>query len=291
MSCPDCFRGSVHAHTEATGTIETVHGIRTYIAGGSDPSRSKSAILYLPDGFSLKLVNNKILADKYASMTGCRVLIPDVVYRGGMVPEMLDKMEYIMDPLPKWTVGGVFGKFFTTLSILPTLIPFLLFGHPDKVYDKILAYARAMKAELPEGGKLGVAGFCWGGWPSSKLCAETATPGGSERLIDAQFNGHPSYIVKTPEMVVEAIKKFKVPYCSAVAADDRQFNEKVAADMEAKVKQEAGESGEGGCIYEFRIYKGCKHGFCVRAKSNTENMDGYNAAVKQAAEWFNKYLN
>ncbi len=79
MSCPDCFRGAAHNHAEPKGTIETIHGIRTYVAGGSDPARSKSAIIYLPDGFSLKLVNNKLLADEYAAGTGCKVYIPDVV--------------------------------------------------------------------------------------------------------------------------------------------------------------------------------------------------------------------
>lgn len=79
MSCPACFSGSTHDHAEPKGTIETVHGIRTYVAGGSDTSKSKSAIIYLPDIFSLKLVNNKILADEYATATGCKVYIPDVV--------------------------------------------------------------------------------------------------------------------------------------------------------------------------------------------------------------------
>jgi hypothetical protein len=79
MSCPACFRGAAHNHAEPKGTMETIHGMRTYVAGGSDPARSKSAIIYLPDAFSLKLVNNKLLADEYAAGTGCKVYIPDVV--------------------------------------------------------------------------------------------------------------------------------------------------------------------------------------------------------------------
>ena len=75
MSCPECFRGAVHTHAEPTGAIETIHGIKTYVAGGSDASRSKSTIIYFPDAFSLKLVNNKLLADKYASATGCKVIV------------------------------------------------------------------------------------------------------------------------------------------------------------------------------------------------------------------------
>ncbi|KAK4937008.1 hypothetical protein LTR10_022257 [Elasticomyces elasticus] len=277
MSCPDCFRGAQHNHTEPKGTIETIHGIKTYVAGGSDPSRSKSTIIYLPDAFSLKLVNNKVLADEYATQTGCKVYIPDVIRNG----------------------GGVLTKIYTIFLILPEAVPFMLFGKPENVYPQILDYARAVKKDLPAGGKLGVAGFCWGAWPSTKLCAETATPGGSERLIDAQFNGHPSYIVNTPDMVVDAIKKFKVPYSVAVAEEDMQFNKAEAEKMEARLRDDIGVSGgEQGYIYEFRIYKGCKHGFCVRAplgktkkEHDSENEDGYHGSLKQAVEWWNKYLN
>ncbi|EXJ81932.1 hypothetical protein A1O1_07999 [Capronia coronata CBS 617.96] len=292
MSCPDCFRGGVHAHSEPTGTIETVHGMRTYIAGGSDSARSKSTILYLPDAFSLKLVNNKILADQYASATGCRVLIPDVVPNGGLSPDLMPSMEIAMAPLEKRTVGGVLHKIWITLTLLPHVVPFILFGRPHKVYSQILAYARAIKAELPLGGKLGVAGFCWGAWPSTKLCTEPATEGGSERLIDAQFNGHPSFISDTPEMVVDAIKKFKVPYACAVAEIDMQFNAEVAAKTEALVKQETAGASPGEYIYDFRIYKGCQHGFCVRAmKEDEANFQGGRDAAKHAIDWFNKYLN
>jgi dienelactone hydrolase len=296
MSCPDCFRGSVHTHGEPQGKIDTVHGIRTYIAGGSDSSStSKSAILYMPDAFSLKLVNNLLLADQYASRTGCRVLIPDLVYGGGMSPHLLPMMEVLMEPAPSFSITGMFWKTVTLLRALPYAVPFLVFGHPKNAYPQVLAYARAMRADLPDGGKLGVAGFCWGGWCSTKLCAEPAVEGGSggEKLIDAQFNAHPSYIVDTPELVVDAITKLKVPYASAVAEVDFQFNAAVAEKTEAKVREAtAGSTGDGdGYIYEFKIYKGCKHGFAVRAQENTVNMEGYQGALEQASAWFNKYLN
>jgi dienelactone hydrolase len=294
MSCPDCFRGDVHAHAEPTGTIETVHGVRTYVAGGSDPARSRSAIIYLPDAFSLKLVNNKLLADRYAAATGCRVLIPDVVPGGGMDPGVMPKMEVVMDPVPNF--WGYFAKAWAVVTLLPTVVPFMLFGRPHKVYPQILTYARAVKAELaPAGGKLGVAGFCWGAWPTTKLCVETATADDDdddkERLVDAQFNGHPSYIADQPEMVVDAVTTHKVPYASAVAADDFQFNRAVAEQTEARVRERTAGSTED-YAYEFRIYEGCEHGFCVRAKeSSPASVQGSRDAVQQATDWFNKYLN
>lgn len=299
MSCPDCFRGSVHTHAEATGVIETIHGLRCYVAGGSDSSRSKSTIIYLPDIFSLKLVNNKILADKYASGTGARVLIPDVVYNGGIDPSIMPQMEALMEIHEHWSFAGVWSKFIAALQVVPAALPYIIYGRPWKVYDTpILKFARDVRADLPEGGKLGVAGFCWGAWPSTKLCVETAVAGdeSSGRLIDAQFNGHPSFIINTPEMVVDAITKYKVPYMCAVAEHDFQFNPAAAEKTEALIREKAGPSGQGaagdaGYVYEFKLHKGCKHGFCVRAQEDPSNIQGYNDALKDAIDWFNKYLN
>ncbi|KIW93102.1 uncharacterized protein Z519_05707 [Cladophialophora bantiana CBS 173.52] len=290
MSCPDCFRGAIHTHSEPTGKIETLHGINTYVAGGSDPARSKSAIIYLPDAFSLKLVNNKILADKYASVTGCKVLIPDVVYAGGMPPAVMHKMEQLLGS--SLSLTNFLSKAYTALTLLPHAVPFLIWGHPKNVYPTILKFARDVRAELPEGGKLGVAGFCWGAWPATKLCTEPAVEGGQERLIDAQFNGHPSYIIKEPHMVVDAVKAFKTPYASAVAEKDFQFNADVAAKTEAQLREALDGSsidGANGYIYEFRIYKDATHGFCVKARE--EDMQHYHDAAKQATDWFNMYLN
>lgn len=209
-------------------------------------------------------------------------------------------MEILMTANASWTVTGVLSKLSTALTLIPSMIPFLLFAHPSKVYPKILSYARAVKADLPPGGKVGVAGFCWGAWPATKLCVETTTADSnnadaSPRLIDAQFNGHPSYIVKTPEMVVDAIRKFKVPYSVAVAENDMQFNKAEAEKVEATLREVVGTSGgESGCTYEFKLYEGCVHGFCVRApigKYDETNESGYEGAKRQAVEWFDKYLN
>lgn len=287
MPCPECFCGSVHTFAKPTGTMETIHGISTYVAGGSDPSRSKSAIIYLTDAFALRLVNNKLLADKYAASTGCRVLIPEVVHNGGLDPSLMPQMEIAMGSLERWTVNSLLHKAYTTACLLPKVASFLLLGHPAYAYPKILQYARAVKRDLPAGGKLGVAGFCWGGWSSTKLCTEASVEGGTERLIDAQFNGHPSYMNSTQNMFLEAIWTFNVPYSSAVAGADFEFSGAVAAKTEAMLRDELGR----GYKYEFRVYDECTHGFCIRAKEDTVNMEGYEAAANQATTWFNQHLN
>lgn len=278
MSCPDCFKGSIHDHAEPTGHFETLHGWNTYVTG---PATAHSAILYLPDAFGLKLVNNKLLADRYAAGTGCRVLVPDLLWRGGANPAYMDAVEKLLTPATPFLT-----KLWCFFLIVPTIIPFSLFGGAAKAYPDVLKYARAMRAELPLGGKLGVAGFCWGGYGSTRLCTETATEDGTEMLIDAQFNGHPSQL-KTPDMVVDAIAA-KVPYSCAVAQHDMRFTEKVSNEVEAAVRAKVGPAEQNH--YEFVVYKGCIHGFCVRASPGTPNWDGYHKATKQAVDWFNKYL-
>ncbi|KIW62710.1 hypothetical protein PV04_10854 [Phialophora macrospora] len=291
MSCPDCFRGAVHTHATPTGTMETLHGIKTYVAGGGggDASTSPSTIIYFPDGFSLKVPNNQILADQYAAATGCRVLFPDVVFHGGMPAHVLAGMEYVTST--PTTLTSALVKAYTVVTLLPHVVPFLLWGHPRHNYAAMLQYARDVRATLPAGGKLGVCGFCWGAWPSTKLCAEASVPGGAERLVDAQFNGHPSYIVQEPGLVADCLRQFKTPYACAVAEKDIQFNADVAARTEAQLRDSLASKGDGenGYVFEFRVYKGARHGFCVKAKEG--DMQNYHAAVAHGIEWFKKYLN
>jgi len=169
------------------------------------------------------------------------------------------------------------------------MAPFLIFSAPTKAHAEVLRYARAMKEDLPVGGKLGVAGFCWGGYGSTNLCMDAVSEGSDVPLINAQFNAHPSFL-KTPDMIVGAITKYKVPYSSAVAEKDFMLGAKSAEETEAAIRQKVGSSDE--YKYEFRIHKGCNHGFGVRADlDNPAAEKGYQEAARQAVDWFNKYLN
>ena len=58
MSCPDCFKGSVHNHAEPKGSMETLYGVSTYVSPAPEGSTSKSTILFICDAFGLNLINN-----------------------------------------------------------------------------------------------------------------------------------------------------------------------------------------------------------------------------------------
>lgn len=281
MSCAACFTGGVHDGTPQ-GTLEEMHGYRTYIAKPSTPSPSGSVIVYLPDFFSHRLVNNKLLADRYAEGSGCTVLFPDIVRNGGVDPSWMPVFEPLMDAnTPFWQ------KLWFGIQILP-LMPMMVLGGPERAYPEVKRYVRAVRATLPEGAKLGVAGFCWGGYGSTHLCKEAAVEGGEANLIDAHFSGHPSRL-DTPKDVVEAITTRNVPYSVAVAEIDPMYDTTKAEETEAKLKQDGVESGKDGRAFEFKTYKGAHHGFAVRLKGDADK-ESATAAEKQAVDWFKKYL-
>jgi dienelactone hydrolase len=282
MACANCFTGTVHTGTPR-GILVALHGYNTYITPPPSPASPKptSAILFLPDFFSHRLINNKLLADRYAAATGITVYFPDIVRNGGVDPSWMPVFEPLMDTsgtVPWWR------KVWLYLQIVP-LLPMMVFGGADRSFGEVRRFARAIKGDLAEGAKLGVAGFCWGGFGAVRLCAEEGLDG-KGKLVDAVFTGHPSQL-KAPGDFVEAVKVAKVPLSVAVAESDPMFNRSKAEEVEAVLRREGVEDGKDGVNYEFKVYE-APHGFCVRLKES----DGEDAAAaeQQAVEWFKRYL-
>jgi len=281
MSCSACFSGAQHEGTPK-GTNRQLHGYNTYITP-ADYNPNNPTILYLPDFFSHNLVNNKLLADRYAA-AGFNVIFPDIILWGGAPASYMPTFEAMLAP-----ESSFLTKLWANIMALP-LLPLLVFGMPPRRFPEVLRYARAVKESLPAGAKLGAAGFCWGGYCTTHLCKESVVPGGTERLLDAQFCGHPG-LLKTPVDILEAVNA-GVPYSIAVAELDFQFNGALALETEAALREQVSVSEtEGDRNYEVRIYKGAHHGFCVRAKPDVkEDVEGSEQAVEQAIVWFKKHL-
>jgi dienelactone hydrolase len=289
MSCPACFKGSAKDGTPA-GKITTLHGRTVYIA--SPPTiTSPSTILYLPDAFGYTFVNNQLLADTYAARTGMPVLVPDVIPGTAMSTAILPLMDAAFEPVKLWDILGQLKRVITIARVLLIGIPFMLRSKAAKALPTILDFARAVKKDLPAGGKLGVCGFCWGGKPSTALCAETAEPDSEERLIDAQFCAHPS-AVDIPKAIVDAITTFNVPYSMAAAENDMVLPLKQLDELEAALREKAGRGdGENGYHFEIVRYPNCAHGFAVRAKPEDEvEMEAAGKACEQAIAWFTRWL-
>jgi dienelactone hydrolase len=173
------------------------------------------------------------------------------------------------------------------------VVPFFYNAFPSypSCLKPCIEYARKVKAELPPGAKLGVAGFCWGGYQSINLCSQPAVEGGSERLVDAQFCAHPSGL-KVPDDIVNAVTKFKSAVAIAHAKDDYTLPTKKIEELEAVLRQKVGRGdGENGFNYQITIYEGVGHGFALRAAPGKEKeADGADEAKAQAIEWFKRWL-
>lgn len=308
MSCPDCFKGAVHQHGTPTGHEETLYGKKCYVAHAPATSTSTSAIFFITDAFGLSLINNKLLADKYASQTGFKVVVPDIIPGGPASISLMNSMHDMTSPVAWTDLWGQLRRIGAVFGVLSTMVPFMYRAGPAGAYPHVLAFARAMRADLPTGAKMGVAGFCWGGFGSTKLCTETAVEGGSERLIDAQFCGHPSGL-KAPQMVLDAVSKLKTPYSMAIGDKDFVMGKGQVLETMAALKQKVGEPEANH--YEVKIYpvrdsnpsnnavpygmtnvtQGCGHGFAVRAfPDNKAEVEASEQACQQAVEWYKKYL-
>jgi hypothetical protein len=96
MSCPDCFRGTEHLGNP-TGTLETIHGLETYVASPGDGVTPKGIVVYIPDAFGMHFVNNKILADHYAKRGGVLVYLPD--FMNGNLRQLLRSRQLLIHTL------------------------------------------------------------------------------------------------------------------------------------------------------------------------------------------------
>ncbi len=91
-------------------------------------------------------------------------------------------------------------------------------------------------------------------------------------------------------MIIDALTTFKTPYSMAIGDKDFAFGEKTVLSTQAEAREKIGHEEDNN--YEIKIYKDCGHGFAVRAApGNKVESDGAEEAAKQAAAWYNKYLN
>ncbi|TVY62280.1 Protein AIM2, partial [Lachnellula suecica] len=231
MSCPDCFKGSVHDGTPA-GREETLHGVLTYIAGTSSESSSSATIIFLTDAFGFNLPNAKLLADFYATRTGLCVLVPDIIPGGGVPLSTLSLMTVVTSPVQWYDVWGQIKRVVFGLRLMTIVIPFA--RRTKGAFPTVLEFARAVKGESQ--GKLGVAGFCWGGMMSTKLSMQASVEGGDDRLVDAHFAAHPAGL--QPEDFVEGVRKFDVPFSMAVGDKDFVMTKAIVNEIETKLRKD-----------------------------------------------------
>lgn len=280
-ACPDCFTGAIHT-AQPLGHLVTIHDVPTYVSRGS--ATSNSTIVFLTDGFGFNLVNNKLLADQYASRTGLRVLVPNLLPGGGVPLLLMRLADTFMTPAVWYDLLGHARRAWAGLRLASILLPFGF--KVRRLYPAVLGYVRAVRASLPLGAKLGLAGFCLGGHWSTRLCAEPAADGRDERLVDAHFTAHPSSV--SPEEFAAFAGRYRVPFSLALGDKDLMMSVEQARGVEASLKEVFKDEPDR---LQVTIYEKCSHGFALRADpKQTEENEGAERALDQAVAWFRRLL-
>jgi dienelactone hydrolase len=183
-------------------------------------------------------------------------------------------------------------------------VPWKIKASPAKTHPSVVAFLQALRTSEPpseltglEGDlKIGVAGFCWGGKHAFMLAADAqesrvvrfgAGEGKmeKERLVDAIFTAHPSYID-----VPGDCETVKIPLSVAIGDQDMAMKEPLVRQMKALLEAKNGE-GEGEKEYVVEILEGAKHGFAVRTHpEDKREMECAEIAESQAIKWFERWL-
>lgn len=281
QNCPDCFTSTIHT-AKPVGHLEIIHDVPVYITRGT--ASSNSTIIFLTDGFGFNLVNNKLLADQYASRTGLRVLMPKFLPNGGMPLVTMRLSQEMTASMPCWNLRRQARRLWACCKLMAILVPFSF--RAKRLYPTVLAYVRAVRASLPLGAKLGIAGFCLGGHWSSRICGEPFHEGGDSHLIDAHFTAHPSGV--SPDDMAAFARHFRVPFSLALGDRDVMMSVEQARKVETSLREVYREEPDR---LQVETYENCGHGFALRADpSKQEENEGAERALEQAVLWFRRFL-
>ncbi|RSL80307.1 hypothetical protein CEP51_006696 [Fusarium floridanum] len=272
MSCPDCFKGSIH-DGEPRGRTIRLHDLDTYVVEPSEGKEVKGIAVVIPDAFGWEFVNCRLLADNYADKSNYKVYLPDFMIGDAAPLSALDKMHVAMAP------GNLLKRGYNLFLTLWAVVPFMIRNRFGKTYPIVKNFFEKLRksegAILP----VGVAGFCWGGKLAILLSHGVEVDG--KPIIDAAFTGHPSGLSFPGDF-----EKVTVPLSVAVGDIDSQFPLEMAEKMNNLV-----ESKPGPTRGEVKIYPGAGHGFCVRASMEKDGLaEKASAAEDQAIAWFNTHF-
>ncbi|KAK4160086.1 Alpha/Beta hydrolase protein [Cladorrhinum sp. PSN259] len=285
--CKDCFTGTCREDAEPQGTEEVVHGFKTYITrppasseGSIATATSNNVIVYIPDAFGWQTKHARILADTYAARVNCPVYLPDFMAGSALSESFLDTKSTTLSPL---------SKLLRLLRLIPGLLAFFIRSYRGASHPRVLSFLRSIRPEVQ--GKIGVAGFCWGGMHSILLTHDVPENklDDGKFLVDCAFSAHPGML-----NIPRDIDAVKQPL-SFANGDDDEYMGKEKMQVLTKIlegKNETEGTAVGGERYEVVVYPGAKHGFAVRGDySDPSQKEQRGRSEDQAVRWFSKWFN
>jgi len=218
----------------------------------------------------LPLQNPKIQADDFAKETGIDVYVPDI-FNGSPPIKSEDLMPYETYEIGQTTsIWQKIGFFFLALRVIPGL---LIFNSPKTVVRRSTKFLQDLKAEKSIE-RIGAVGYCFGGMVIVNLA--------HEGLLQVGVIAHPGNVSN------EAIAKINFPVSWLTAEEDPSFPIKQQQEAEAIF---AGRTGADKVDYEFKHYKGTKHGFAARPALQVPVVkQAFEDACDQTVAWFKKYM-
>ncbi|KAB5533467.1 dienelactone hydrolase family protein [Coniochaeta sp. 2T2.1] len=251
MSMPPdcCLKGFAWSGT-ATGHETKINTNDTYVAG----TNPKVALLVIHDLFGWKWNNLRLLADHYATEANATAYLPDFFGGESRDPELILAGKWAELDLPN----------------------FISRSSKEIRFPEMVAFIKTLRAQGFE--KVGVAGFCYGGWAGFKLAGEGLEDG--SKLVDSVTVGHPSLLVK------EEIDCVRSDVAVQILAPeiDHQYTAELKLHTFVELQKK-------GTPFDYQHYPGVEHACFTRGD---EKLAGERAALvrgKQAAvDWARQWL-
>ncbi|KAK7184084.1 hypothetical protein DPSP01_001274 [Paraphaeosphaeria sporulosa] len=216
-----------------------------YIVGDSN----KVAILVIADLFGWSFTNTRLLCDAYAAETPATVYMPD--FFGGQVIDpaiIANTNRWNEFDLEEWSKQNA----------------------KDVRWLEILGVARALRAKYD---KVGVIGYCYGGWSLFRLGNKNLNG-----LVDCISTAHPTWLTR------DEIDTIGVPVQICAPEIDAAFTPELKAYANEVIPTK-------GVPYDYQYFHGVEHAFATRGNLEDERERRAMVRVKRAmVAWMREWL-
>lgn len=182
-------------------------------------------------------------------------------------------------------------KPYWALKTIALMAPFIVRTRRSVTQPRVVRFFQDLRASPPpfpaQSLKIGVAGFCWGGYHAIYLAQDNpetrVTPPGSAKgvsLINCGFTAHPSSV-----SIPSDILAVRLPLSVANGPDDALMGREKMVQLTQIL--EANEAA----AHEVVLFEGARHGFGNRGDPNDPKQAEMGLqAEDQAVNWFSKHL-